>query len=152
LLFRGFKPFISFKFFSFFNEEHIYYQILVLKVAYPKNPSKSEALCDISQEAFLRRGVVSPTPNLPKLEDRPFSVVREYLFSIFAATKIRIIILPVVLYGRETWSLTLREEHRLRVFENRVLRRIFVPKRDEVTEVRGNCIMRSFITFILRQV
>jgi hypothetical protein len=34
---------------------------------------------------------------------------------------------------RETWSLTLREEHRLRVFENRVLRRIFGPKRDEVT-------------------
>jgi hypothetical protein len=44
------------------------------------------------------------------------------------------IILPVVLYECETWSLTLREEHRLRVFENRVLRRIFVPKRDEVTE------------------
>jgi hypothetical protein len=41
------------------------------------------------------------------------------------------IILPVILYGCETWSLTLREEHRLRVFENRVLRRIFGPKRDE---------------------
>jgi len=41
--------------------------------------------------------------------------------------------LPGVLYGCETWSLTLREEHRLRVFENRVLRRIFGPKRDEVT-------------------
>jgi hypothetical protein len=39
----------------------------------------------------------------------------------------------VVLYGCETWSLTLREEHRLRVFENRVLRRIFGPKRNEVT-------------------
>jgi hypothetical protein len=37
------------------------------------------------------------------------------------------------LYGCETWSLTLREEHRLRVFENRVLRKIFGPKRDEVT-------------------
>jgi hypothetical protein len=50
--------------------------------------------------------------------------------------KIRIyktIILPVVLYGCETWSLTLREEHTLRAFENRVLRRIFGPKRDEVT-------------------
>jgi hypothetical protein len=45
----------------------------------------------------------------------------------------RTIILPVVLYGCETWSLTLREDHRLRVFENRVLRRIFGPKRDEVT-------------------
>jgi hypothetical protein len=43
------------------------------------------------------------------------------------------IILPVVLYRRETWSLTLREEHRLRVFVGRVLRRIFGPKRDEVT-------------------
>jgi hypothetical protein len=41
------------------------------------------------------------------------------------------IILPVVLYGCETWSLTLRDEHRLRVFENRVLRRIFGPKRDK---------------------
>jgi hypothetical protein len=43
------------------------------------------------------------------------------------------IILPVVLYGCETWSLMLREEHRLRVFKNRVLRRIFGPKRDEMT-------------------
>jgi hypothetical protein len=43
------------------------------------------------------------------------------------------IILPVLLYGCETWSLTLREEHRQRVFENRVLRGIFGPKRDEVT-------------------
>jgi hypothetical protein len=39
----------------------------------------------------------------------------------------------VVLYGCETWSLTLRKDHRLRVFENRVLRRMFGPKRDEVT-------------------
>jgi hypothetical protein len=45
----------------------------------------------------------------------------------------KIIILPVVLYGSETWSLTLREEHRLGMFENRVLRRIFGPKRDDVT-------------------
>jgi hypothetical protein len=45
----------------------------------------------------------------------------------------RNIILPVVLYGCETWSLILREERRLRVFENRVLRRVFGPKRDEVT-------------------
>jgi hypothetical protein len=50
--------------------------------------------------------------------------------------KVRIhktIILSVVLYGRETWSLTVREEHKLRVFENRVLRRIFEPKRDRMT-------------------
>jgi hypothetical protein len=50
--------------------------------------------------------------------------------------KIRIyktLILPVILYGCETWTLTLRKEHKLRVFENRVLRRIFGPKRDGVT-------------------
>jgi hypothetical protein len=50
--------------------------------------------------------------------------------------KIRInktIILPVVLYGCETWSLILRERHRLRVFVNRVLRKIFGPNRDEMT-------------------
>jgi len=47
----------------------------------------------------------------------------------------RIIILPVFLYGRETWSLTLREERTLRVFESRVLRRVIGPKSDEVTGV-----------------
>ena len=45
----------------------------------------------------------------------------------------RSIILPVVLYGCETWSLTVREERTLSLFEDRVLRRIFGPKRDEVT-------------------
>jgi hypothetical protein len=44
----------------------------------------------------------------------------------------RTIILPVVLYGCETWSLTVRQEHKLRMFKNRVLRRIFGPKRDGV--------------------
>jgi hypothetical protein len=55
------------------------------------------------------------------------------------------IILPVALYGCETWSLTLREEYGLTVFENRVLRRIFGLKRDEVKGDWRNCIMRSFI-------
>jgi hypothetical protein len=45
----------------------------------------------------------------------------------------RNITLPVILYGCESWSPTLREERRLKVFKNRVLRRIFGPKRDEVT-------------------
>ena len=45
----------------------------------------------------------------------------------------RTIVLPVVLYGCETWSLTLREEHRLRIFENKVLRKMFGAKRDEIT-------------------
>ena len=58
------------------------------------------------------------------------------VFIITSYLKIKIyrtIILPTVLYGCESWSLTLKEEHRLRVFENRVLRRIFGPKRDRVT-------------------
>jgi hypothetical protein len=81
--------------------------------------------------------------SMKKLEQ---SEVGEYLLSFGAEsfvfqvatqnTKIRVcrtIILPVVLYGCETWSLTLREEQRLRVFENRMLRRTFGPKRDEAT-------------------
>jgi hypothetical protein len=49
---------------------------------------------------------------------------------------IRTLILPVTLYGCETWPLTLREEHKLRVLENRVLKRIFGPKREDVV---GGC-------------
>jgi hypothetical protein len=56
----------------------------------------------------------------------------------------RNIILPVVLYGCEAWSLTLREERRL-VFENRELRRVFGPKRDEVTGNGENYMMRSLM-------
>ena len=55
-------------------------------------------------------------------------VIQKFKIKIY-----RTIILPFVLYGCETWSLTLREERKLRVFENRVLRRIFGPRRDEVT-------------------
>jgi hypothetical protein len=55
------------------------------------------------------------------------------------------IILPVVLYGCETWSLALREEHSLKVFENRVLRRKFGPKRDEVMGEWRKLPMRRFI-------
>jgi hypothetical protein len=47
---------------------------------------------------------------------------------------VKTVILPVVLYGCETWSLTLREEHRLRVFENRVLKRMFGPEREVTGE------------------
>jgi hypothetical protein len=55
-----------------------------------------------------------------------------YLISKNIKIKIyKTIILPVVLHGCDTWSLTLREEHRMRVFDNRVLR-IFEPKREEV--------------------
>jgi hypothetical protein len=62
------------------------------------------------------------------------NILSSRLLSKYLKIKIYIIIiLPVVLYGCETWSLTLREERRLRVSVNRVLRRIFGPKRNEVT-------------------
>jgi len=73
--------------------------------------------------------------NIKKL----YILLRLNLLSSSLLTKIvkikiyRTIVLPVVLYGCETWSLKLREELRMRVFENRVLKRIFGPKRDEVT-------------------
>jgi hypothetical protein len=64
--------------------------------------------------------------------------VQDLLSSSLLSTKLKIkvhrtIILPVILYGCEIWSFIFREEHRLRVFENRVLRRISGRKRDEVT-------------------
>jgi len=67
------------------------------------------------------------------------AIIRRRIFCLpvcYPKFKVKInrnIISPVVLYGCETWSLTLREKRRLRVFENRVLRRIFGPKRDKVT-------------------
>jgi hypothetical protein len=67
-----------------------------------------------------------------------YHLVQSLLSSCLLSTNIKVkiyktIILPLVLYGCETWSLTFRDEHILRVFENRVLRKIFGPKRDEVT-------------------
>jgi len=61
-------------------------------------------------------------------------------------------VLPVVLYGCETWSQTLREECRLRVFEHWVLKRIFEPKGEEVVEAGVGCTVRSFITYMLQQI
>jgi len=67
--------------------------------------------------------------------DRYYSVQKRLSSTLLSGNiKIyRIIVLHVVLYGCESWSLTLREERRLSVFENKVLRKIFGPKRDEVT-------------------
>ena len=64
--------------------------------------------------------------------------LQNFMFSSLLSKNLNIkiyitITLPVVLYGCETWSLTMKKERRLRVFENRVLRTIFGPKRDEVT-------------------
>jgi hypothetical protein len=72
------------------------------------------------------------------------NLLLSHLLSVNFEIKIyRSIILPVVLYRCETWSLILREECRLKVFENRVLMRIFGPKRKEVAG--GNFIMRKFV-------
>ena len=65
----------------------------------------------------------------------------------------RTVILTLVLCGCENWSFTLREERRLRMFENRALRRIFGPKRDEVTgECGKNNIMRSLMIRTVRKI
>jgi hypothetical protein len=56
---------------------------------------------------------------------------KSFVFPTHIKKIYRTVILPVVLYGCGTWSLTLREEHRLRVFENRVMRKIFGPEREE---------------------
>jgi len=74
-----------------------------------------------------------------KAENACYHLVQNLLSSSLLSknTKIKIyrtISLPVVLYGCETWLLTLKEECKLRVFENRVLRSTFGPKRDKVTE------------------
>ena len=57
-----------------------------------------------------------------------------FLLKNIEIKKYRTTVLPVVLYGCETWSLRLREERRLSVFENRMLRKTFLSKRDEVTD------------------
>jgi hypothetical protein len=57
--------------------------------------------------------------------------------------------LPFVLYGCKTWSLTLRKKHRLRVFEDKVLRRIFGPKGNELHEGGESCIMRFILYYII---
>jgi len=72
--------------------------------------------------------------NIGELKVISFNTCKYGELSKNIKTKIyRTVILPVGLYGCETWYLTLRKEHRLRVFENRVLRKIFGPERDEVT-------------------
>jgi hypothetical protein len=73
-----------------------------------------------------------------KSSDACYHSVQNLLSSRLLSKNIKIdiyttIILPLVLFGCETWSVTLREEHRLRMFENKLLRRIFRPKRDGVT-------------------
>ena len=80
-------------------------------------------------------------------ENACYHSVQNLLSSSLFSRKLKIIIyrtiiLPVVLYGCLAWTLTLRDERKLRVFENMVLR-IFGPRRDEVTGNGGDCITRS---------
>jgi hypothetical protein len=106
-------------------------------------------------EQFRYLGTTITNQNLIQVEikrrwnsgNARYHSVQAILSSCLLPTNVKItiyktIILSVVLYGRETWSLTLREQHRLRGFENRVLRIIFGP----------NCIMGIFITCTLRRV
>jgi hypothetical protein len=99
---------------------------------------------NVSQFKYLGTKITSPNLIQGEIKRRLnsdnacYHLVQSLLSSRLLSENLKIriykmIILPVVLYGCETWSLTLREEHKLRVFENRVLRRIFGPMRDEVT-------------------
>jgi hypothetical protein len=88
----------------------------------------------VSHQQVLIQYLRSYPPYLEAIPPSAQNLLSSSLLSKNVKIKIyRTIILPVVLYGCESWSLTLREECRLRVFENKVLRRIFGPKRDEVT-------------------
>jgi len=99
-----------------------------------KTPSPGRFTCGVKKTGihFCRR-LDEPQSKKPNLN----CAYRMYLRFIWSSkTKIKIyrtIVVPVVLYGCETWLLTLREKRRLRVLENRVLRRIFGPKRDKET-------------------
>ena len=88
-----------------------------------------------------------------KLGNACYYSVQNLLSSSLLSKKLKIkiyrtIIFPVVLYGCETWSLIFREKLGLRVFENRVLRRVFGPKRDEVTGNGENYIIKSLVICI----
>jgi len=87
-----------------------------------------------------------------KSENAFYHSVQNLLSSSLLSKNLKIkiprnIILPAILYGCETSSLTWREELRLRVSANRVLRKIFGPKRDEVTGGKENCTMRTLMIF-----
>jgi hypothetical protein len=95
-------------------------------------------MCIVLDKLTNQNSIQEEIINSIKSGNSCYHSVQNLLFSrlLYKNLKIKIyrnIILPVVLYGCENWSLTLWEERRLRVFENRVLKRIFESKRDEVT-------------------
>jgi hypothetical protein len=88
----------------------------------------------LTDQNYMQEGIKSRLNSGNACYHSVQSLLSSRLLSRNVKVKIyKTIMLSVVLYGRETWSLTLREKHRLRVFENRVLGRIFGHKRDEVT-------------------
>jgi hypothetical protein len=97
----------------------------------------SKSISDLKTGGFIPENFSLKTINIPLILiyiDVGYIYLPMYIFLCIKNLKIKIyktVILPVVLYGCETWSLTLREEHRLRVSKNGVLRRIFGPKREE---------------------
>jgi hypothetical protein len=108
-----------------------------------KSLERAEEFKYVGTILMYRNSIQEEIKSRWKVGNTCYNSVQNLLFSSLLSENIKIkiyrtIILPVVLYGCETWSLTLREEHRLRVFKTRVLRRIFGPKRVEVTlERRG---------------
>jgi hypothetical protein len=100
---------------------------------------------DVAKLKYLGTALTDPNFMHEKIKSRLnsgnacYHSVQSLLSSCLLSSNMKVkiyktIILPVVLYGCKTWSLTLGEEHRLRMFENRVLRRIFGHKGDEVIE------------------
>jgi len=126
---------------------YIYYMVLYRDQNEGQSHSmKIDSSCFESVEGFIYLGTILSNQNSIKEEIKSrlksgnacCHSVQNLLFSSLLSKNLKIkiyrtIILPVVLYGCETWSLILREERRLKMFENRVLRTIFGPKRDEVT-------------------
>jgi hypothetical protein len=94
------------------------------------------AVVEIYRHYFLISALISNRylHVLTALSSEETASVTHFVRHLVAPELFRSTVAKNILYGCETWSLTLREERRLRVFENRVLRRIFGPKRDEVTE------------------
>jgi hypothetical protein len=96
----------------------------------PNQPSSGTTLrSELSTFSYVQSNSVDEQPSTPSVQNLSSRLLSKNVNSGIY----KIIILPAILYGCETWSLTLREELRLRVFENRVLKRIFGPKKNEVT-------------------
>ncbi|KAJ4450954.1 hypothetical protein ANN_02389 [Periplaneta americana] len=120
--------------------EHLWAELDWRLRSWEMRPTSIVQLSAMLQEEWRRIPVDILHKLVESISDRVAAVIatRGGTTSLLSKNlKVRIyktVILPVVLYGCETWTLTLREEHRLRVFENKALRKIFGAKRDEVTE------------------